>query len=97
MVKLITYNIEYCEGMQGIWYQYLKFWKIFFPPKNVERKMVEALHKMKPDILALVEVDLGSLRTRGKDEVRYLEEKLRLNDFVEKIKYPPSLNVRNAS
>ena len=88
MVKLITYNIEYCEGMQGIWYQYLKFWKIFFPPKNVERKMVEALHKMKPDILALVEVDLGSLRTRGKDEVRYLEEKLRLNDFVEKIKYP---------
>jgi endonuclease/exonuclease/phosphatase family metal-dependent hydrolase len=88
MVKLICYNIEYCEGMEGIWYQYLKFWKIFFPPKNLEQEIVNALKKLAPDILALVEVDIGSLRARGKDEVRDIEEKLKLNDFVEKIKYP---------
>ncbi len=88
MVKLITYNIEYCEGMEGIWYQYLQFWKIFFPPKNLERRMVTALHKLNPDILALIEVDIGSLRSRGEDEVRYLEEKLGFTHFVEKVKYP---------
>ena len=88
MVKLITYNIEYCEGMEGIWYQYLQLWKIFFPPKNLERRMVAALHKLKPDILALIEVDIGSLRSRGEDEVRFLEEKLGLTNFVEKVKYP---------
>ena len=88
MVKLITYNIEYCEGMEGIWYQYLKFWKIFFPPKNLNKQLVAALHKLNPDILALIEVDIGSLRARGKDEVRFLEEKLKLNNFVEKVKYP---------
>ncbi len=88
MVKLITYNIEYCEGMEGIWYQYLKFWKIFFPPKRLDQKIVQALKKIKPDILALIEVDIGSLRARGKDEVRFLEEKLNLHDFVEKVKYP---------
>lgn len=88
MPKLITYNIEYCEGMEGLWYQYLKFWKIFFPPKNIEQKIVEALKKIKPDILALIEVDIGSLRARRRDEVRFLEEKLGLNDFVEKVKYP---------
>ena len=88
MVRLITYNIEYCEGIEGIWYQYLKFWKIFFPPKNLDRRIVEALQKLKPDILALVEVDTGSLRSKYKDEARYLEEKLKLNDLVEKIKYP---------
>lgn len=88
MVKLITYNIEYCEGMEGLWYQYLKFWKIFFPPKNLNKKLVKALRKVKPDILALIEIDTGSLRERGKDEVRFLEKKLGLKDFVEKIKYP---------
>lgn len=88
MVKLICYNIEYCEGMEGIWYQYLKFWKIFFPPKKLEQKIVNALKKLGPDILALVEVDVGSLRARGTDEVRDIEQKLKLNDFVEKIKYP---------
>lgn len=88
MVKLICYNIEYCEGMEGIWYQYLKFWKIFFPPKKLEQKIVNALKKLSPDILALVEVDIGSFRARGVDEVRDIEQKLKLNDFVEKIKYP---------
>ncbi len=88
MVKLITYNIEYCEGIAGKWYQYFKFWKIFFPPRNLDMKIVAALKKIKPDILALIEVDTGSLRSRQKDEVRFLEEKLHLNNFVEKIKYP---------
>ncbi len=88
MVKLICYNIEYCEGMEGLWYQYLKLWKIFFPPKNLDLRIVHALKKLKPDILALVEVDIGSWRSRGKDEVRYLEEKLKLHDLVEKVKYP---------
>ncbi len=88
MVKLITYNIEYCEGMEGLWYQYLKFWKIFFPPKHLEEKIVEALKKLKPDIVTLIEVDVGSWRACGQDEVRFLEEKLKLNSFVEKIKYP---------
>ena len=67
MVKLICYNIEYCEGMEGLWYQYLKLWKIFFPPKNLDLRIVHALKKLKPDILALVEVDIGSWRSRGKD------------------------------
>jgi len=88
MVKLIVYNIEYCEGIEGIWYQYLKFWKIFFPPKNLDKEIVSALHEINPDILALVEVDTGSFRSRGKDEVRFLEKNLQLNSFVEKIKYP---------
>ncbi|MBI4151331.1 endonuclease/exonuclease/phosphatase family protein [Candidatus Woesearchaeota archaeon] len=88
MVKLICYNIEYCEGIEGIWYQYLKFWKIFFPPKRLNEQLVGALKKLKPDILALVEVDIGSFRSRHIDEVRFLEEKLQLKSFVEKIKYP---------
>ena len=88
MVRLICYNIEYCEGIEGLWYQYLKFWRTFFPPKRLDERIVAALKEIKPDILALVEVDIGSFRSRGKDEVRFIEEKLGMKDFVEKIKYP---------
>jgi endonuclease/exonuclease/phosphatase family metal-dependent hydrolase len=87
MVKLICYNIEYCEGMEGLWYQYLKFWKIFFPPKNLDQKIVDYLKKLKPDILALVEVDTGSFRAK-KDEVVFFEKKLGLISAVEAVKYP---------
>ncbi|MBI5392420.1 endonuclease/exonuclease/phosphatase family protein [Candidatus Woesearchaeota archaeon] len=88
MVKLVCYNIEYCEGIQGKWYQYLKFWRIFFPPKGLDQKIVDALKKNKPDILALVEVDTGSIRSRKKNEVQFFEHELGMKDFVEKIKYP---------
>ena len=86
MVRLITYNIEYCEGMKGLWWEYLKFWRIFFPPKDLDQRIINALKKVKPDILALVEVDTGSFRAK-KDEVKYFEKKLRLKDFTEKVKY----------
>jgi len=88
MVRLICYNIEYCEGMEGLWYQYLEFWKTFFPPKKLDQKLVKELKKIKPDILTLIEVDIGSLRSRGKDEVRFIEQGLGLKSFVEKVKYP---------
>lgn len=87
MVKLVCYNIEYCEGLEGLWYQYLKFWRIFFPPKNLDKKLVESLKKLKLDILALVEVDIGSFRAK-KDEVIFFERELGFKSFVEKVKYP---------
>ena len=87
MVKLICYNIEYCEGIEGVWYQYFMFWKIFFPPKNIDLQIIESLKKYKPDILSLVEIDTGSFRSK-KDEVKFLEHKFKMHSFVEAIKYP---------
>ena len=87
MVRLIVYNIEYCEGMTGLWWEYLKFWRIFFPPKNLDQKIVDQIKKLKPDILALVEVDTGSFRSK-KDEVVFFEKKLGMKSFVEQVKYP---------
>ena len=87
MVKLISYNIEYCEGMEGLWYQYLFFWRIFFPPKKLDQQIVDELKKLNPDVVALIEVDTGSLRSRGKDEVVFFEKGLGMRNFVEKVKY----------
>ena len=87
MNRLIVYNIEYCEGMTGEWWEYLYFWRIFFPPPGLDKQIVEHLKKLKPDILALVEVDTGSFRAK-KDEVVYFEKQLGMKSFVEKVKYP---------
>jgi|TARA_B100001964_G_scaffold241109_1_gene312655 endonuclease/exonuclease/phosphatase family metal-dependent hydrolase len=87
MVRLIVYNIEYCEGMTGLWREYLKFWRIFFPPKDLDQKIVDHIKKLKPDIFALVEVDTGSFRAK-KDEVVFFEKQLGMTNFVEKVKYP---------
>jgi endonuclease/exonuclease/phosphatase family metal-dependent hydrolase len=88
MVRVISYNIEYCEGIPGKWYQYLKLWKIFFPPKNLDQRIIKTLKKLKPDILTLIEVDTGSLRSRGRDEVKFIEKEMGMRSFVEKVKYP---------
>lgn len=87
MVRLVCYNIEYCEGIDGLWYQYLMFWKVFMPPKGLDEQMVEALKQVNPDVLALVEVDTGSWRSK-KDEVVFFERSLGMKNMVEKVKYP---------
>lgn len=87
MTRLIVYNIEYCEGMIGHWWEYLKFWRLFFPPPQIDKQIVARLKRLKPDILALVEVDTGSFRAK-KDEVRFFEKALHMKSFVEKVKYP---------
>jgi endonuclease/exonuclease/phosphatase family metal-dependent hydrolase len=87
MVKLICYNIEYCEGLNGKWYQYLEFWKTFFPPKNLDKNIVDELNKIKPDILALIEIDNGSFRSK-KDEGLFFKKNMNMKDLIEEIKYP---------
>lgn len=88
MTRLIVYNIEYCEGLNGSFSNYMKFWKAFYPPKKLDEKIVKELKKFEPDILALVEVDIGSFRNKNKDEVKYFKKKLGMSSFVEAVKYP---------
>jgi len=87
MPRLVVYNVEYCEGLTGAWYDYLKFWKAFFPPKGLDTRIVDELKQLHLDILALVEIDTGSFRSK-KDEVLFFENKLGLYNAVERVKYP---------
>ncbi len=87
MTRLIVYNIEYCEGITGIWWEYLKFWRVVLPPRGLDFRIAEHLKSYDPDILALVEVDIGSFRGK-KDEVVFFKEKLGMRSVIERIKYP---------
>ncbi len=74
--------------MDGEWYKYLYFWRIFFPPKKLDEEIIKSLKKLHPDLLTLIEVDTGSMRSRGRDEASFFEKQLGLKSVIEVIKYP---------
>ncbi len=87
MVRLIVYNIEYCEGLNGSLLQYLNFYRIFRAKKKLNEKIANDLKKLDPDILALVEIDMGSLRNYHHDDGEYFKKKLKMHSMVETVKY----------
>ncbi len=87
MVRLIVYNIEYCQGFRGSLVEYFRVWRFIASPKNLDFKMAEELKKLSPDILALVEVDTGSIRANRKNKAKFFKDELEMLDFADSIKY----------
>jgi endonuclease/exonuclease/phosphatase family metal-dependent hydrolase len=73
--------------MTGLWWEYLKFWRVFKSPKGLDSKIIDKLRSLTPDIVALTEVDTGSIRSH-KNQADFFEKKLGMSNHVEKIKYP---------
>lgn len=87
MVRLILYNIQYCAGTKGNLLGYLQFWKMLFPQKYVDYVMANELKKLNPDIVGLIEIDTGSMRTKKENKVTFFKEALGFEGHVEKVKY----------
>lgn len=87
MVRLILYNIQYCAGTLGSWWEYLKFWRMLRAPRYLDYVIANELKNYNPDILGLIEVDLGSLRSRKKDEVTFFKEFMGFEGHAKKVKY----------
>ncbi|MFT4311036.1 MAG: endonuclease/exonuclease/phosphatase family protein [Candidatus Woesearchaeota archaeon] len=87
MVRLILYNIEYCEGTTKSVFQYLDLYHIFRAKKNYDQKMIDFLKNFDPDILALVEVDGGSIRSGHIDVVDKFSKSLGLDFVAKAVKY----------
>ena len=87
MTRVILYNIQYCAGLKGSFWEYFKFWNLFRSPKYLDYVIANELKKYNPDIVGLVEVDTGSLRSRKKDETSYFMDFFGFSDKAEKVKY----------
>ena len=87
MTRLIVYNLEYCKGNTGLWWQYLEVWKDFFLPRNLDQRIIDHIKKLKPDIVALVEIDTGSFRSKRGDEPLFFENKLGMKSCAEEYIY----------
>ena len=87
MVRLIVYNLEYCKGNTGLWWQYLEVWKDFFLPRRLDQRIIEHIKKLKPDIVALVEIDTGSFRSKKGGEPLFFENQLGMKSCAEEYIY----------
>ena len=87
MTRVILYNIQYCSGYKGSWWEYIKFWKMLIPPKYLDYVMANELKNYKPDIVGFIEIDTGSLRSKRKDKTVFFREFLELEDQAERVKY----------
>lgn len=87
MVRLILYNIQYCAGGKGGIIEYLKFWKLLFPPMYIDYVIANELKKYNPDIIGLIEVDTGSVRSRKKNTVTFFKNYLEFRGKAEHTKY----------
>lgn len=65
----------------------MKLWRTFSAPKKVIEDITKSLKTYSPDILALVETDLGSFRVKSKSNTIHIKERLDMINAIEKVKY----------
>lgn len=86
MTRIIFYNLEYLEGIEGKTLTYLEIWKRFIGNDKIRERIAKKLKKYNPDILSFVEV-------RGKpvighdDDIQYFKKELAMPYSVRKVKY----------
>lgn len=86
MVRVILYNIEYFEGTKSF-AGYFNVLKMFRSCEKIEEGLIPYLRELKPDILALLEFDNGSRKTKHRDEKSYFQNKLDLPHRVGAARY----------
>ena len=85
MTRLIFYNIEYLEGINGKKAAYLEFWRRIAHPKGLEVRIADALKRYNPDIVAFAEVG-GKNFVEG-DYFAHIKKELGMKYHVKRVKY----------
>ncbi len=86
-MRLILYNIEYLGGTTKSNWQYLDLYHFLRVRKGLDEKIANSLKKLKPDILALVEIDNGSSRYEYKNQIEYFSKILGFTYMAHGLKY----------
>ena len=89
-MKIIAYNIACGTGLNGAWRNYLlRWWRYLWAPKNIIKDIAEFLQKESPDVVCLLEVDTGSLRSHFRNQMQTLLDKTELSFASSAFKYKP--------
>ncbi|NQU97883.1 endonuclease/exonuclease/phosphatase family protein [Candidatus Woesearchaeota archaeon] len=89
-MRLVTYNVEYGDGInRRLRFQnrYLEVFKFFKIVGRTLLKIADYLKTVNPDILGLIEIDSGSVRYLRKSGSKMFAESLEMDYWVEKTKY----------
>lgn len=79
-MKIVSYNIAYFSGLTGKKFHYVsKFHKMLFHSKKKMNEIIDFLKKENPDVVGLIEIDGGSLRTLYKSQPEKVERQMKYN------------------
>lgn len=83
-MKILFYNIQYCAGInQGGWRYPLSLWKYLFSGKTAMIKLKNFIKEVNADILAVDEIDSGSLRTLFHSQVEDMSANIYSSSFFD--------------
>lgn len=85
-MRLITYNVEYCSGINRR-LKYLEVQKFFKVIKKTLEKISDYIKTLNPDILGLMEIDAGTVRFRKMSSTEAFSENLDMPYVAAKTKY----------
>lgn len=85
-MRLVVYNIEYCRGINRSW-KYLNLTNYVKIAKKTMVKISKYLKHIDPDILGLIELDSGSIRSNRYSASEFFADNLGMKYWVEKTKY----------
>lgn len=85
-MRLVTYNVEYCDGINRGW-KYLDLLKYVKIANKTMIKISNYVKDLNPDILGLIEIDSGSIRSRKKSGSEFFANNLEMGYWIEKTKY----------
>jgi endonuclease/exonuclease/phosphatase family metal-dependent hydrolase len=87
-MKILFLNAGYCMGFDGRKRNYvLQCWKNLYSGTKNLKKLESLAAKVKPDVLAMAEVDMGSMRGNFTNQIEALERKLGFSSVFYKLKY----------
>lgn len=79
-MRIIFLNAGYCTGIKGRKLEYLaKFWKYIYSGRKNLKRLKSFLVEAKPDIVALAELDSGSVRSFFLNQAEFLGKGLGLH------------------
>jgi endonuclease/exonuclease/phosphatase family metal-dependent hydrolase len=95
-MKILFLNAGYCMGFDGRKRNYLlKIWKNLYSGTKNLKKLERLAAQVKPDVLAMAEIDMGSLRGNFTNQIETLERKLGFSSVFYKLKYHDKRVVKN--
>jgi len=85
-MRLITYNVEYCSGINRR-LKYIEIQKYFKLVKKILEKISDYIKTLNPDILGLMEIDAGTVRFRKMSSTKAFSKNLEMHYIAAKTKY----------
>lgn len=86
--KVLLYNVQNCNGIGNNLFEYVyNLHKYFYHSDKILKKISEVILNLKPDIVALNEIDFGSFRSKFINQLSFIYKRGNFKDYLYACRY----------